>query len=356
MFQRITIGSLPDNVLLDIFESNQVSINEVGAKFQWDWKTLVHVCQRWRYLIFKSPTRLNLHIFFSEVSPMMEMLDVWPPFPFVIHFTYDFAWEEDDPDGSLDNLFVALAHRDRVREIHITSPMDFLWEEIITEFEKPFPKLRSLVFDSIGEEIPLPATFLDGSAPCLQDLTLRSFSLPSLSRLLSSASNLTSLHLDNIPDIGYIRPETMATCLSSSPKLDSLSIIFDSSAPHFNRPHQQSNRPISPQTWSVLPALTFLEFSGDTGYLEVLAARIHAPLLNQFKIKFLHRPAYFQLIDDMFPEPEHVFDIPQTIWFICHLKSFRPSTLTLNFDPPSGASLSFSSSTTSYSTSTHSGC
>jgi hypothetical protein len=354
VFQRVTIGSLPDIVLLDIFESYQVrtKTGSGGAKFQWDWETLVHVCQRWRYLIFESPIRLNLQLFFSEVSPVAQLLDVWPPFPFVIQFIFN---PLDDHEDSFDELITALAHRDRVREIHITRPMGVIWVPIVMEMNESFPELRSLVFDSINEAIPLPTTFLNGSAPCLQELTLRSITFPSLPLLLSSTGDLTSLRLEDIPDSGYILPETMARCLSALPKLESLSITFDPSAPHFDRPHQQSNRPVPPPARSVLPALTSLEFSGVAGYLELLAARIDAPPLNQFKISFFHQPEsrYFQLLDDILFDL--AFDIPQIARFLGHVEWFRPSTLTLNFNPPYRASLCLSPSTTSYSASPHSG-
>jgi hypothetical protein len=349
--QRATIGSLPDNVLLDIFESHHIGIKTGGPKFQWDWETLVHVCQRWRYLIFESPIRLNLQLYFTELSPVTELLDVWPPFPFVINFTYD---GEDD---SIDNLFAALEYTDRVRKIDITSTMDFLWEEIVMAMEdsEPFPELRSLAFDSVCAKVDLPATFLNGSASCLQDLTLRSISFPPLPRLLTSTSDLTSLHLDNIPDSGYIRPDKMARCLTALPKLKSLSIIFDPSQRHFDRPHsQQRNRLVSSQTRSVLPALIFLEFSGAMEYLEVLATQIDAPLLNRFKITFLYEPDYDYLLD-LYPEPELAFDIPQIARFFGHLERFRPSILTLGLQTRSGASLHLSSNTTSHSASPHSG-
>jgi hypothetical protein len=71
-------------------------------------------------------------------------------------------------DGDcLDNVVAALEHCDRVRHIDISSPADFLWEEIITATEEPFPELRFLALDSLYAEFFLPDTFLHGSAPCL---------------------------------------------------------------------------------------------------------------------------------------------------------------------------------------------
>jgi hypothetical protein len=93
--------------------------------------------------------------------------------------------------------------------------------------QEPFPALRSLLF-KIADHVFLPDTFSSGFAPSRQDLTLRETSFPSLPRLISSTSDLTSLHLFNIPDSGYIPPETMATSLSALPKPTTLVIDFKS--------------------------------------------------------------------------------------------------------------------------------
>jgi hypothetical protein len=97
--------------------------------------------------------------------------------------------------------------------------------------------------------------------------------------------------------------------------LKSLIIQFESPTPHPER----RNRPLPPPTRSVLPALTDLGFQGICEYLEVLAARIDAPLLrfDRFKIVFFN---------------QLVFDIPQTIRFFGHLDSFRTSSLTFRFN------------------------
>jgi F-box-like len=48
---------LPDDVLLEIFD---YYVAEAG-KYE-KWQVLVHVCQKWRYVVFRSPLRLNLRI------------------------------------------------------------------------------------------------------------------------------------------------------------------------------------------------------------------------------------------------------------------------------------------------------
>jgi hypothetical protein len=148
-FQRVTIGSLPDIVLLDIFDFYQVLISKnENDEPAWSWEKLVHVCQRWRYLIFESPIRLNLQPFCTESSPVRELLDVWPYSPLVIEVYYDHRSVERD-DHSGDNIVAALEHRDRVRQIDIVnSPPDFIWDEFVGALQEPFPALRSFTLES----------------------------------------------------------------------------------------------------------------------------------------------------------------------------------------------------------------
>jgi hypothetical protein len=238
---------------------------------------------------------------------------------------YDLTWSLW---GEIDNLVAALEHRDRVQSVDITididdSPaLDSLWKQTAMAMQEPFPELTSLDLTSWNDALPLPNTFLNGSASRLKHLFLRAISFPSLPRLLLSTRDLTHLDLSNIPNSGYIPPERMATSLSVLSRLQSLSIAFQSPTPDPKR----RNRPVPPQTRSVLPALTDLEFQGISEYLEVLAARIDAPLLrfDRFKITFFN-----QLL----------FDIPQIVRFSGHLESFRTSNLSLRFHPGSSAVL-----------------
>jgi hypothetical protein len=280
----------------------------------WEWLTLAHVCRRWRHVVFGSPIRLDLRIFCTERTPVRKWksLDIWPEFPLALRFYVESQWDDSELEDNLDSLDAALEHCDRVREIEITSPVEVLWEGLVTAMEEPFPALRSLRFDSLDQVIPLPHTFLNGSASRLQHLELWGISFPSLPRLLSSTSDLTTLDLSNIPNSGYIPPETMATCLSALPKLKFLSINFI-----FRTPQAEQVSPLS--TRFALPALTKLDFGGMSEYLEVLAARMDAPLLDHFDIYFSN-------------QHQLVFDIPQIIRFLGDLKSFRSSSLELRFD------------------------
>jgi hypothetical protein len=307
VFERVSIESLPDDVLLEIF--NQVRVSKPYRIWHLNWPKLVHVRRRWRFVIFGSPLRLKLQLFCTPKTPVRKLLDIWPTLPLVVKT--DYKWSGED---KFENVLDALEHRDRVQKIEIRDPrtQDGFWERIVTLMQEPFPELTFLLLSS-SDPLPLPNTFLNGSSSHLQYLMLWKISFPSLPRFLLTTRDLTSLHLSDIPNSGYIPPETMATSLSVLPRLRHLTIEFQTPTPDPKR----RNRPLPPQTRSVLPALTGLHFRGISEYLEVLAARIDAPILDNINIDFFNQP---------------VFDIPQTIRFFGHLNSLRTSSLSLTFD------------------------
>jgi F-box-like len=314
IFPRVTIGSLPEDVLLEIFDWYRIDTTD-DFMWNWDWEELVHVCRSWRQIVFASPLRLDLRLFCTPKSPVRKLLGIWPAFPLNIEFCPFGSQDNFDHD----NLIAALEHPDRVRRITLFS---FLWEQIATVMQEPFPAMTDLRLSPASNEVTirLPDTFLNGSAPCLQHLYLERTSFPSLPRLLLSASDLVYLELRRIPNTGYISPEAMATCLSTLTKLEYLEIGFESPTPHPKR----RNRRLPPSTRIVLPALTELEFYGVSEYLEVLTARFDAPLLRRAHIAFSNQP---------------VFDIPQISWFVGHLELPRSYHLFLFFSPSNFANI-----------------
>src|SRR5712691_4508435 len=86
-----TSGSIPDEFLLKIFSFYVEESYEAydpdkfnSAKTLEKWRPLVHVCRRWRNLVFASPRRLNLRLVFTGRTPVREMLGLWPVLPIVI--------------------------------------------------------------------------------------------------------------------------------------------------------------------------------------------------------------------------------------------------------------------------------
>ena len=277
---------LPDEALLEIFD-----FYLYGNECKDEWHPLVHVCRKWRNAIFGSPRRLNLRLYCTGSTPVKEMLDIWPPFPIIVDGSYC-------PSSSMDNIIAALGHNDRISEVEFGQNSSSLWEHVLAKMQVPFPDLIRLHFESKNKTAPaVPDVFLCGSAPRLRSLRLDGILFPGLRKLLLSTTDLVDLSLSNIPHSGYIAPREMVCCLSALPRLKTLSLNFQSPR---SRPDPGSRyRP--PATRSILPALTDLQFTGVSEYLEDLVARIDAPLLHILDIRF-----FLQLI----------FDTPQLAQFI----------------------------------------
>jgi hypothetical protein len=282
---RVTIDMLPDVALLEIFDIYTLEDEE-------EWHTLVHVCRKWRSIVFGSPLRLDLQLLCTARTPVRETLDVWPVLPIVV-------WSDDHESWGMDNIVAALEHNDRIYRLDL-NPQSSHFEELLAAMQQPFPALKFLdLWLQRGDEpVPVvPASFLGGSAPVLEVLALNRIPFPGLPKLLLSATHLVHLRLLNIPHSGYISPEAMVNSLSALIRLESLTIRFEFPQ---SRPDQRRRRP-PPPTRTVIPVLTFLRFYGVSEYLEDLVSRIDAPLLRTLEIILLH-----QLI----------FDTPQLTQFI----------------------------------------
>ena len=248
-----------------------------------DWYTLVHVCQNWRNIIFGSARRLGLQLRCAAGTPVKDMLDIWPPLPIVVKGDGHDKW-------GVDNIVAALEHNDRITGIYLWTFGDKFstaeMEQILAVIQQPFPALRGLRLKA-DEAAPIDfASFLGGSAPCLQELSLNCITLPGLPKLLLSATHLVRLALSDISVSGYISPEAMVTCLSMLTRLEKLSINFKS---HQSRPDRR--RP-PPQTRTLLPVLNTLVFDGACKYLEDLVARIDTPLLKYLTITFFRQQIF----------------------------------------------------------------
>src|SRR5258708_1287704 len=280
---RVTIDVLPDVALLEIFDCllNQLQYDNYLRYLKIRaWHTLVHVCQKWRSVVFGSPLRLNLRLFCTEYTSVREMLAIWPPLPIVV-------WQNDHPAWDIDNLLAALEHNDRVCEISLWGVTSLELEQVLAPMQKPYLALTDLwmSWDKHGARPIVPASFLGGSAPRLRHLKLDYIPFPGLPKLLLSTTHLVVLHLLSIPNSGYFTPEAIVTGLSTPTSLEALLLEFESP---LSRPKRESRRP-PPLTRSILPALTVFRFKGSSEYLEDLVARIDTPLLDRLHIVFFHQ-------------------------------------------------------------------
>jgi len=209
-------------------------------------------------------------------------MDIWPPLPIVIEKP---AYLPSLSEVDSDNLIAALEERDRVCVIMLPGLTRCQLERSAEVMHGPFPALTHLYLGSDDEVAPaLPATFMCGSAPLLQCLSLTGISFPALPNLISSPNNLTSIELHDIPSTGYISPETMVVFLSTLTSLGSL--IIDFKSPTSANPTGGS---MVPPPRSLLPVLKYIRFKGVSEYLGNMVAQINTPLLSNLEVVAFNR-------------------------------------------------------------------
>ena len=313
----VSIGVLPDDVLLAIFD---LYLDEAWIEA---WQLLVHVCRRWRSVIFESPRRLKLGLVCRTKTPARDTLDVWPALPLVILGTARLT-------ENVDNIIAALERSDWVVEINLFDIDSSSLENIFVAMRVPFPGLADLNLRSYDETVPIvPESFLGESAPNLRTLSLERIPFPGLPKLLLSTTLLVTLRLIRIPHSGFFSPEALSTLTS----LESLRLEFESPRSHPDRASRHPPPPIR----SVLPFLKDFEFKGVTEYLDDLVACIDAPQLNRLHITFFN---------------QIIFDTPQFIQFISRTPTLKAlekawvnfegdaaivdlsSHITTSFEPP----------------------
>ena len=288
---------LTDDVLLYVFDF-YLEASKVEA-----WHTLVHVCRRWRTIVFGSPRRLNLQIACTNKSRVRELLDVWPALPIVVL---------DNFKISHDNIKAVLEHHDRVCQIKLNVSN---LAEVFTALGASYPVLTDLellLFEvrPPGPFLPDPVKFLGGSSN-LQSLSFIGIPVPGIPELLLSCTNLVNLHLKYIkyvPTPDLFSPDAIVTVLSTLTRLETLHLDLesDSSSPDWE------NRPLPLPTPTVLHSLIKLRFNGLIEYLDDFMARIDAPSLYHLDIAI--RTDYYQVI---------VFNTSQIPRFISHIPEFQ---------------------------------
>jgi hypothetical protein len=318
------IDSLEDDILLLIFKSYVYGFS--GTRPDRAWQLLVHVCRRWRSLVFEYPGHLGLRLVCTTRTPVKDALDIWPSLlPLTIVY-------ERDATGNVDNIIAGLERTDRVQEVNLLDAPNSI-SEIILASTQPLPELRFLwvgLYNMSGiGPLFVPDSALGGSAPRLKSLLLSNVIFPGLLKLLLSTTHLVELQLVKIPHSGYIPPDTMVTALSMLTSLSHLTLKFASSR---SCPDRASRRP-SPSTRSVLSVLLRFQFTGVNEYLEDLVACIDAPQLSDLYITFFN---------------DTVFDIPQFIQFTGRTPLSRALEKAHITFWDRGTNVSFSSQTSDY--------
>ena len=280
----MTINILPDEVLLLIFHFDRVtylgesdpSVDRVSVWYLAAWHRLVHVCWRWRSILFASPNFLDLKLVCRPWS-RVELTGIWPLLPIVVTN----RTSRIRRIGEVYDFGAAHAYFNRVCEIdlRLTSPQ---LRQLASSMQVQFPALKRLMLyynDLESSLVPLPESLLGGSAPHLQSLTLHCIRFSTLPKFLLSTNDLVHLALRDIPDAGFISPEGMVTGLAVLASLKSLTIEFK----YTRLPPYQRQTPL---VHAVLPSLTYFRFSGNIEYLFGLIAQFDAPLLDTICITF----------------------------------------------------------------------
>ena len=175
-----TIETVPDYPLLEIFS---FYVEGARGSVQFDtveqidaWYALVHVCQRWRSIVFASSRRLNLGILCTQTRRPRKIPKLWPELPIVIwceEICYANTDIPEKPMVGARNIVSALRRRDRVSQISLLNiPVTKLFR-FIEFMHVSFPMLTHVELgpgDNDGPDLDDPFledSFLGGSAPCL---------------------------------------------------------------------------------------------------------------------------------------------------------------------------------------------
>jgi hypothetical protein len=305
------ISALCDDNLLEIFKFyvdeiyNEASLHQSSPWHQTHhvdaWHTLMHVCRKWRYVVFASPRWLHLELICTERNSVYQMPNVWLALPIVIYVSGNPRCEWSNHSG-VTNVISVLKRYSLVCRINIWGVPNSVLDS--TAMKKRFPELTDLALHSNENDAPvITDSFLGGSAPRLRSLQFTgiSFPFPALGKLLLSATDLVILHLLDIPDSGYISPELVITSLSTLIRLQYLSIHFRSPRPYANR----ELRYLSASERLVLLSLTKFDFKGDSEYLEDFVGRIDAPALDRVAMAVFNQLVFDpSLLHDFFTRTE----------------------------------------------------
>ncbi|KAH9059949.1 hypothetical protein EDB87DRAFT_680631 [Lactarius vividus] len=236
---------------------------------------LVHICRRWRRIVFESQRTLHLRIFCTCRTPVLKTLHCWPMIPIDVQYGGSLELGHPAPKDE-GNIMASLKQSSRVSSINLTATQSLL--DKLSAIEKPFSELEDLVLLSRdGVLLTLPTAFRWG--PRLRCFHSTRVAIPGLLQLLYFSTNLVDLQLHEVLDFWQFPPEVLTDALSGMTQLQSLSLHFLSTTNY---------RVLHPQSWgcAVLPVLTRFNFRGTAEYLEGLVVRIDAPRLGDIEVTF----------------------------------------------------------------------
>ena len=105
------IDMLPDDVLLEMFDFYTTLPYDILREEIDAWQSLVHVCRRWRNVVFGSPRRLNLRLYCTPETPAKDTLDVCPALRLIVRGNMT------PTTSSTDNIITALGQSNRICQV-----------------------------------------------------------------------------------------------------------------------------------------------------------------------------------------------------------------------------------------------
>ena len=237
----------------------------------------MHLCRKWRHLVFTSHRALHLRLLCTHGTPVLKALDLWPALPIALDYGGSPALNPPAPEDG-DNIMAALEHCGRVRSISLTVTKSLL--ERFSKVKGHSDELGNLVLLS-QDQLTLPSTFRCGSR--LRSLHLTGIAPFGLPELLSSSKCIVDIQLHEIPGIGFCTPQPLLKALSRMTQLQSLSLRLLPDTALIAGPHP-------PRHYAVLPTLTYLKYQGTGEYLNELLVLIRAPRLAGLEITSFDEP------------------------------------------------------------------
>ena len=295
--QHIFAKKINDDLLVEIFDfCRPDNISPSTYPRNW-WYALAHVCQRWRRVLFSTPTRLGITLVCNSRTPVADLLADSPALPLIVYWGNPGTL---DTEESVEKALLALAHRDRVRRmtLHVSESS---MRRAISSMNGSFPMLETLQLycspekgNLLNSNTKLPRAF---HAPNLRHLQLSDlkFLLPLKSTQLfdgvadrpgpgpGPSSSIVSFSVGEITT----KPAELMACLALMPHLKVLKIGFLFSIPSeptelmeqdLCADSQKESAPLS------LADLEEFEYQGTFEYLEALAAQLSAPFLKKLSI------------------------------------------------------------------------
>ena len=292
-----SIHVLDDNSLLHVFdlyrpfllgEDEDDCARLKGGQRLWVhgrwWYRLAHVCQRWRNIIFRSSSYLDVSLVCTYGTPVPDMLAHSPPLPLVIDYCEgDRHITAEDEEG----MILALKQHDRLRRIRLGMLITKL-RKAIASMDKEYRILEHLIIIRQKKDRVSILTFPETlQAPHLRHLAMLDFTVPMGSRLLTNALGLVTLYLCMDHPSTYFHPSTLLHWLSLMPQLETLVIGFLFAVRNHGAERPLTHMPIVAPV--ALPNLRCIWYRGVSTYLEALVHQITVPRLEKIQVQFFNQ-------------------------------------------------------------------